>query len=468
MSVSSQTNVPIDTLRAWISGDVIGPGDEGYDEARAVFMPGFDRRPDVVVRPVDALEVGFVVLLAKLTGAPLAVRSGGHSSAGHGTSEGGIVLDLGRLRTLKLDPGRRIAWVGTGLTARDVVEAAGAYGLTVPFGDTGSVGVGGLTLGGGIGYLVRRHGLTVDSLLGAEVVTADGRVRNVDARNDADLFWAIRGGGGNFGVVTRLTFRLHPVDTVLGGPLVLPATPDTLAGFVAAAEAAPDDLTLIANVMRAPPLPFVPAEHHGRPIVFATLVHAGPIEAAERDLAPFRALGPLADLVRPLPYPELFTGEEQPAPAGAIARTLFLDRVDGETAAAMLERLDASTAPIAAVQLRVLGGAVARVPRHATAFAHRESRILANVGVVFYDVAEAPVHEAWAAETAAALRQDDGGAYVNFLADEGEERVRAAYPGATWERLRAVKRRYDPGNLFRLNQNVPPAEAGGLPLEEAA
>jgi FAD/FMN-containing dehydrogenase len=340
MTVISQPNVPIETLRAWISGDVIARGDAGYDEARTVFMPGIDRRPAVVVRPVDALEVAFVVMLAKMTGVPPAVRGGGHSPAGHGVCDDGIVLDLGRMRKLALDPGNRLAWAEAGLTAGEVVDAAGAYGLTVPFGDHAGVGIGGLTLGGGVGYLVRKHGLTIDSLLAAEVVTADGRRRLVDADHDADLFWAIRGGGGNFGVATRFKFRLHPVDTVLGGLLALPATPATVAGFVTAADAAPDELSAIANVLRAPPLPFIPAEHHGKLTVLAMLVHTGPIAADEDDVAPFRALGPpLADFVRPLPYPELFRAEERPAPAGAVGRTLFLDTIDEAVAEAMLERL---------------------------------------------------------------------------------------------------------------------------------
>jgi FAD/FMN-containing dehydrogenase len=468
MTAISQANVPIDTLRSWLTGDVIAPGDERYDEARAVFAPGVDRRPAAVVRPVDALETAFVVMLAKLTGTALAVRGGGHSSAGHGVCDDGIVLDLRGLRKLALDPDSRVAWVEAGLTAGEVVSAAGAYGLTVPFGDTGSVGVGGLTLGGGIGYLVRKHGLTIDSLLAAEVVTADGRIRQVDEEHDPDLFWAIRGGGGNFGVATRFKFRLHPVETVLGGLLVLPATPWTLAGFVAAAGEAPDELSAIANVLPAPPLPFIPAEHHGRLVILSMLVHAGELADAERDVAPFRALGPLADFLRPQPYTAMFPNEERPAPAGAIGRTLFMERIDEAAARVMLERLRWSSAPTAAAPVRVLGGAVARVPRDRTAFAHRESRILVTVGALFDDVADAPLHEDWVQGTVDALRQGDGGAYVNFLADEGDARVRAAYPGATWERLRAVKRRYDPGNLFRSNQNIPPAGETGFALEAAA
>jgi FAD/FMN-containing dehydrogenase len=455
---STRTAVSIPRLRADLAGTVIAPGDFGYDAARAVFYGGFDRRPAVIVRPADAGEAAYVVALAREHGLELAVRSGGHSSAGHGVTEGGIVLDLSLMKGLEIDPDRRIASAQTGLTTGEVTTAAGRHGLAVGFGDTGSVGIGGLTLGGGIGLLVRKHGLTIDDLLAAEVVTADGRRLRADGEHHPDLFWALRGGGGNFGVATRFEFRLHPVGTVTGGMLILPATPETIAGFVSAAEQAPEELSAIANVMTLPPMPFLPSEHHGRLGILALLVHAGATEDGERALAPFRALAtPIVDLVRPLPYPEMFPPEEGAFRPIASARTLFLDTADRDVAETILEHLRASTAAMSAAQLRVLGGAMARVPADATAFAHRTSRIMATVAAIYGSVGEAPVHEAWATEFAAALRQDDPGAYVNFLTDEGQERVRAAYPGATRDRLAAIKRRYDPTNLFRLNQNVPPA-----------
>ena len=411
----------------------------------------------MIVRPVDAAEVAYVVALARESGLELAVRSGGHSSAGHGVSDGGIVLDLSSMKALDVDATGRVAWAETGLTAGEVTSALGEHGLAVGFGDTGSVGIGGLTLGGGVGYLARKHGLTIDDLLAAEIVTADGLLLRIDSDNDPDLFWAIRGGGGNFGVVTRFQFRLHPLETVTGGILVLPATPEVIAGFIAAAEEAPEDVSTIANVMRAPPMPFVPSEYHGELVVLAMIVHAGPAENGERAVAPFRALAPpIADLLRPMPYPEIYPPDDPDYRPLAAARTLFLDTIDGGVAGEILDHLAASTAQMPVAQLRVLGGAMARVPAEATAFAHRTSRIMVNVAAVYATVEEAPVHEAWVAEAAAALRQGDPGAYVNFLGDEGEERIRAAYPGGTWDRLVAVKRRYDPANLFRLNQNIPP------------
>jgi FAD/FMN-containing dehydrogenase len=412
----------------------------------------------MIARVANAADVARVVAHARETGLELAVRSGGHSPAGHGASDGGIVLDLSDMRALQIDAKRRTAWAETGLPAAGYTAAAGAYGLATGFGDAGSVGIGGITLSGGVGFLVRRHGLTIDDLLAADVVTAEGELVRADAERHPDLFWAIRGGGGNFGVVTRLRFRLHPVGTIVGGMLILPATADVIASFVAEADAAPEGLSTIANVMTAPPLPFLPTEHHGRPVVMAQLAYSGAVEAGQRAVDRFRALAtPLVDMVRPMPYPELYGPAQEDYHPVAVARTMFVDRVDRRAAEAIVGRIEASSASMAVTQLRVLGGAMARVPVAATAFAHRRSAIMVNVVAVYERPDDRPKHEAWVAGLAAELHDGDAGAYVGFLADEGSERVRAAYPGPTWDRLAAIKARYDPDNLFRLNQNVPPA-----------
>jgi FAD/FMN-containing dehydrogenase len=447
----------IPRLRDRFDGRVTAPGDPGYDQARKVFYGKWDRRPAAIVRPADAAEVAQVVGLARDTGLELAVRSGGHSLAGHSVADGGIVLDLSQLTALEVDRERRGAWAQTGLTAGAYTKAVGADGLVTGFGDTGSVGIGGLTLGGGVGYLVRRHGLTIDNLLAAEVVTADGRVLQVDHQRHPDLFWAIRGGGGNFGVATRLRFRLHELPGIVGGMLLLPADAGVIEGFVAAAGAAPEELSAIANIMVAPPMPFLPAEAHGKLVIMATLAYAGDAEAGERALAPFRALAePLADMVQPMPYAGLFEPQEDIEVVEESARSMFLDGFDRAAAETVVQHLQASTAPMAVAQLRVLGGAMARVPADATAFAHRDRPIMAGVGAVYEHAADRPAHDAWADGFAAALRGRPG-VYVNFLADEGPERVREAYPGPTWDRLVEVKRRYDPHNLFHRNQNIPPA-----------
>lgn len=449
---------PAERLRAALRGEVIAPGDPGYDKARAIFYGGHDPRPALVVRPADAADVARAVDFARESGLALAVRGGGHGIAGHSGGDGAIVLDLVRLKGLTIDPEGRTAWAGGGLTAGEYTAAAAEYGLVTGFGDTASVGIGGITLGGGVGYLVRKYGLTIDDLLAAEVVTADGRLLYVDERSHPDLFWALRGGGGNFGVVTRFKFRLHELREVLGGTLVLPATPEVIAGFVAAAQAAPDELSTIAGVMKAPPLPFLPPELHGQPILMVSLVYAGVGEAAERAVAPLRALArPIADMVRPMRYVEIYPPDEGGAHPMAQGRTLFVERVDRAVAAMILERIRSSTAMIAVAQIRVLGGAMARVPADATAFAHRGAPILMNVGALYQRPEEGAAHAAWAEALAQDLRQGVEGAYVNFLGAEGEARVREAYPGATWERLAAVKRRYDPGNLFSRNHNIPPA-----------
>ena len=446
-------------LAAGLRGRVVTPDDADYDRLRTIVSPeGAARMPAAIVRVADANDVARVVDFARDGGWELAVRSGGHSGAAHSTTDGGIVIDLRDMKALDIDTESRTAWAETGLTAGEYSIAAYERGLATGFGDTGSVGIGGLTTGGGIGYLVRKHGLTIDSLMAAEIVTADGQILTVDEANQPDLFWAIRGGGGNVGVATRFKFALVPIDQFTGGMLILPATDETVEGFVRAADGAPDELTTIANVMNAPAMPFLPEEVVGRLVILGMMAYAGPADDAERALAPFRALAdPLADLVKPSPYPEMYPPEDPEYHPAAVARTLMIDRVDREAAVLIVDSLDASDASMRVVQLRVLGGAMARVPADATAFAHRSSRILANVAAFYEGDADRAVREAEVDRLAQGLRQDDTGAYVNFLGDEGEAGVRAAYPGRTYERLAEIKRRYDPTNLFRLNQNVRPA-----------
>ena len=460
-STASGSRIDLTGLRSQFQGRLLGPEDSDYEQARAVVAGGVDSRPAVIIRPAVDADVTRAIALARETGLALAVRSGGHSGAGHGTCNGGIVIDLRDMKAIDIDVAGRTAWAEAGLTAAEFTAAAGAHGLAVGFGDAGSVGLGGLTLGGGVGYLARKHGLTIDNLIAADVVTADGELLRVDEQSHPDLFWALRGGGGNFGVVTRFRFRLHEVDQVMGGMLILPATAETVAGFVAAAEAAPEEMTTIANVMNCPPMPFVPEQHHGSLVIMALVCCAGDAAVGQEAMAPFLALAePIANMVRPMPYPEIYPPEDPDYHPTAVGRTLFLETVEADTAAVIVERLAGSDASLRVVQLRVLGGAVSRVPADATAYAHRTSRIMANVAAFYEGVEDRLVRQAWVEEFVGVLRQGDGGAYVNFLADEGPDRVRAAYPGTTWDRLGAVKVAYDPENLFRLNQNVPPAETG--------
>jgi FAD/FMN-containing dehydrogenase len=291
------------------------------------------------------------------------------------------------------------------------------------------------------------------------MVTADGRQLHADKDTNPDLFWAIRGGGGNFGVVTRFKYRLHPVGQVYGGMLVLPATAETVDGFMRAAADAPEELSTIANVMPAPPMPFLPEELHGKMIIFALMGAVGDLEAGERMMAPFRALAtPLADMLAPMPYPDIYGPEDPDYRPTPVQRCFFIDHVDLPMAQAIVDALEASDAPLRAVQLRALGGAMARVPTDATAFAHRDAPILAVV-VAFHDTTDADKAKRrdWVEELWGRMRQGPDRTYVNFLTLDDPERISAAYPPETWNRLRQIKARYDPENLFRGNMNIPPA-----------
>ncbi len=421
--VSELVPLDVEDVRRTIKGRVITPVDADYDAARAVMLGGVDARPALIVRVADTDDVRAVIALARDHGLDLAVRSGGHSGAAHSTVEGGVVLDVRDLDSLEIDEAARTAWAGSGLTAGAYTVAAAERGLATGFGDTGSVGLGGLTTGGGVGYLVRKYGLTIDNLLAAEIVTADGEVHLVDETNEPDLFWAIRGGGGNFGVVTRFKFRLHEVPQIVGGMLLLPATADTIAGFVAAAAAAPEELSTIANVMPCPPMPFVPEEHHGEVVILGLLCWAGPVEEGQAAMAPFRALAtPIADLLHPGSYKEMYPPEDPDYHPLAMSTTLFIDSLDRELAQTIVDHLEASDAAMrvaAAPRARRRDGQGrpgrdgVRPPRSPD---HGQRRLVLRGRL--HDKAR---REAWVRGLAEALHQRDG-AYVNFLANEGPER----------------------------------------------
>ena len=350
------------------------------------------------------------------TGHELAVRSGGHSGPGFGTTDDGIVLDLSDLKCIAIDVEQQTVWAGTGLTAGELTRAVGEHDLAIGFGDSGSVGIGGITLGGGIGYLVRKFGLTIDNVLAAEVVTADGRTVRADAHTNPDLFWAIRGGGGNFGIVTRFKYRLHTLPRVVAGTLMLPATAEIIAGFAAAAEAAPDELSTIVNVMPAPPMPSVPAEHQGRLVVMAQMTYAGDPADADAALAPFRALAtPIVDDLRPMVYADLFAAKPKSrSTMSAAGQTLFTDAIDVTAARRILARLTSGEAPMRVVHFRVLGGAMGRVATDATAFAHRQSRIIVNVAASYAGDDERVSSQAWVDAVAADLRGAEFGRIRQF------------------------------------------------------
>jgi FAD/FMN-containing dehydrogenase len=441
-------------------GQVIMPGAPDYDRARRINNASVDRHPALIVRPTGADDVALVVAHTQEQGLPLVVRAGGHSMAGHSTADGALVLDLSDMRDVEIDAVGRTAWADAGILAGEYTAATHALGFVTPFGDTGSVGVAGITLGGGVGWLVRKHGMTIDSLLAVEIVTADGRQRTASAVEEPDLFWAVRGAGANFGVVTRLQFRLHPLENVLAGDIVYPATRDVLRGLVPTLLAAPDELTAMPLIMLAPPDPANPDEHHGRLVVSVSVVWSGTPHASERALAPLRALGsPISDSVAWKPYPDLFSPVDRDAePTWAISsRCLFVDSLDDAMIDVIQRRLTDPGAPQALVQLRVLGGEMARVPGDAAAFGWRDQPLLLWLITPDHDIGRAADLEAWTAAFHAELAANGAATYVNFMGDEGAEAVRHAYPAASYARLRELKRRYDPDNVFRANHNIWPA-----------
>ncbi|MFL5651358.1 MAG: FAD-binding oxidoreductase [Chloroflexota bacterium] len=459
---STADALDFEAFEASIHGSIILPGSAEYDEARLVHNANADRRPALIVRAADAADVAQTVTLARESGLELSIRGGGHSLAGYGTNDGGIVLDLGPMKGLHIDPERRLAWAQPGLTAGEYTVAAAAHGLATPFGDTGSVGISGLTLGGGIGWLVRKYGLAIDALVAVEIATGDGRVVTASEESHPDLFWAVRGGGGNFGVVTRFQFKLYPVGEILGGALFMPATRDVLRGLVPIAAAAPEELSTISFLMALPPAPFIPAELVGTTSLVIMFVWAGDPADGQAALQPFRDLAtPLADMAMPMPYPgiyEMLRDAEQRSLG--VHRSRFLSTLDDDAVDAILEAVAAPSSPGAMIQLRVLGGAMARIPATDTAFAHRDAAVMATIMTLYDDPSTEAAHVAWTVGLHEKLAPNSVGVYSNFLEAEGDERIRAAYPAGTYERLAEVKRRYDPSNLFHLNQNIRPAARG--------
>jgi FAD/FMN-containing dehydrogenase len=449
----------LEMLRSRLRGQLITPGDADYDDARRVLYFNVDRHPRAIVRAQDAQDVATTVNYARDHALPLAVRSGGHSLAYLSVIDDAVVVDLSHMARVSIDPEARIARVQPGATSGDLAGPANAHGLALSTGDTHSVGMGGLTTGGGIGFMVRKYGLAIDNLLSAQVVTAGGDILTASAEEHPDLFWAIRGGGGNVGIVTEFVFRLAPVSQILGGELMLPASREVLRGYLDYAASAPDDLTTIANLIYAPPAPHVPQEHVGKLVLSILVSWTGDIPAGERALEPLRALAtPIADVVAPIPYPQIYRfTEHQAAPHAASIRMMFADELSDAALDAALSAMERASSPFSLIQFRGLGGAMARVGNDATAFAHRQRRYFVAIIGLWLDADEdAIVHEAWTAALWRTIRHEGCGVYVNFLEVEGPDRVREAYPPATFARLAAIKWRYDPRNLFRFNQNVPP------------
>jgi FAD/FMN-containing dehydrogenase len=455
------TSQQLDALRSRVAGPLLGPDDAGWDEAVLIWNGMVAREPALVVQPVSAGDVAATVAFARDHGLLLGVKGGGHNIAGTAIADGGLTLDMARLRDVTVAPAARRADVGAGCLLQDVDGATQAHGLATVLGFVSQTGVAGLTLGGGFGYLTRRFGWAADNLQEVEVVTADARVRTASRDEHADLFWALRGGGGNFGVVTRFSFRLHEVGpTVTGGLIAWSAdrAAEVLAAYRELTESAPRELTAAATVRLAPPAPFLPERWHGKPIVAILVCHTG--RDAAGDLAALRALGePLADVIAEKPYTAQQSMLDPMEPKGPHRywKTEFLPGLSEAYLDAFLEGALRATSPLSQSIIFHLAGALNERAADHGAVGNRDARYVSGFSGA-WPPGPAEPHVAWVRESWARIRPfSTGGNYVNFqLADDDGARTATAY-GQNYARLRRVKAAYDPENLFRVNRNIPPA-----------
>lgn len=463
------SSADMDALVARLHGSLVRPDDPAYDSARSIYNAAYDRRPALIARCAAAADVAAAIAFARVHGLEIAVRSGGHSIAGHSTTEGGLVIDLSSMKTISIDPIHRTARLDPGLTWAEVAAAAQPHGLALTSGNMGSVGVGGLLLGGGIGWMVRKYGLTIDRLRAVELVTADGRFLRASADEHTDLFWGLRGGGGNFGVATAFEVDLHPAGTVFGGVVFYDAAEAEriVPAFAHLAAAAPDELTAQGLFMCAPPLPFITPALVGKPVFAIFVCYTGDLAEGERVVAPLRVLGtPLADVIAPMPYSAMFAltddGAEHRQPQDG--RSLFLKTVNDEVLQTFVREMLVYLAPGMIAQVSILGGAMGRVAADSTAFAHRDAQmgLLIAVGGANIAPLQVGMERIWQA-----IRPYGGGVYVNFIANEGVQRVREAYPVATYARLAELKRKYDPTNLFHSEPEYYPHEKCGLTSDDS-
>jgi FAD/FMN-containing dehydrogenase len=455
-----------ETFRSGFGGEVVVPGDPTYDEVRAVWNGEFDKRPAVIARCQKTEDIVEAVRFARESGLPLAVRGGGHSLAGLSSCDDGIMPDLSLMREVQVDPTTRTAIVQPGATWADFDAATQAHGLSSTGGLISHTGVAGLTLGGGIGWLMRKYGLAADNLSAAEVVTADGSVVRASNSDEPELLWGLRGGGGNFGVVSSFEFRLHPVGPmVLGGLMAFPLDQGraVLQTYRTWAAELPDEFTTMAAVITAPPAPFVPAELVGQKVVGIPGAWCGDVDTGMAALAPMRALKPAIDVFGPMPYAALQGMLDEGAPKGihAYTRSGYAADLSDGLIDAVIEHGAKMTSPFSQFHFHQMGGAVARVGEDDTAFGNRRAAYAYTINAMWLEPDEDGRHEAAnRAAFEAFAPYSTGGVYVNFLGNEGGARVRAAYSDAKYERLANLKRTYDPDNLFRLNQNIEPAAVG--------
>jgi FAD binding domain/Berberine and berberine like len=449
-------------LERSVRGELVRPQDPSYDEHRAVWNGSIDRSPGVIVRCTGVADVIAAVRFVRRTGMPVAVRGGGHSFPGLSVCDGGVVIDLGPMKGIRVDPEARTARAQAGVLIGELDRETQEFGLAVPAGIVTHTGLAGLTLGGGIGWLQRKHGLTIDNLVSVDLITAEGELVSASGRENPDLFWGVRGGGGNFGVVTEFEFRTQPVGpVVLAGPIFWPMedSPRLMRFYREWIAEAPDELMTLVIHRKAPPLEFVPEDLRGKPVVAVVCCYAGPVEEGERCIRSLRGFGsPVLDLCEPKPFTDHQAMFDPTFPHGrwyyfrACDVAALTDEVIDITAEHSM-RIDS---PLTAFPIWQMGGAVARVGEDDTAFNGRSAGHTFNISGITETADGFDREREWARGLWSALEPHHTTTYVNFLMDEGEERIREAYGAEKYDRLKALKRKYDPDNVFRLNQNIAP------------
>ncbi len=468
MTPRNAQNLPeqaVSELRAMLRGAVVMPEDPDYGHTRQVWNAMIDRHPSIIVRPRGAADTMAAVRFAGEHGFEIAIKGGGHNVAGNAVCDDGLMLDFSEMTSIRVDPANKTARVEPGALIQDLDRETQAHALATPGGFISSTGLAGLTLGGGFGYLSRKHGLTVDNLRSADLVTAGGGFVRTDAEHNPELFWGIRGGGGNFGVVTSFEFALHDLGAgVFAGPVVhaFEDAPKALREVAEVMRQAPDAVSCLPVIRHAPPAPFIPEAFHGRMIVLFALIYAGDPAAGEAALQPFRAIGnPIADAVGVKPYTAFQSMFDASASAGArnYWKAHYLADLTPEGIGVLCEHATGMTSKESVIGMLSLGGAVARQPAGSTPYPHRDAAWVLNIQSRWREAGEDARHIAWARETFEAMAPfTTGGVYVNFISgDEGDERIRAAYGDAAYGRLAALKRDWDPKNIFHLNQNIMPA-----------
>jgi hypothetical protein len=452
----------LNELGASFRGELVRPADPTYDVHRRVWNGSIDKYPALIARCTGVADVIAAVRFARETGLVIAVRGGGHSFPGHSVCDGGILIDLGPMRGIRVDPKARTARVQAGVLWGELDRETQEFGLATTGGIVTHTGVAGLTLGGGIGWLQRKYGLTIDRLLSVDLITADGQFVRASATENPDLFWGVRGGGGNFGIVTEFEFRLDPVGPiVLAGPIIWPMaeSPKVLRFYRDWIAEAPDELMTIVVQRRMLPLPFVPPELHGEPVLSVGCCYAGSVEKGEQVVRPLREFGkPVLDLCKPKPYLVHQAMFDATFRHGwwYYFRACDVAELGDDVIDIMVEHGSRIVSPITSVALWQMGGAVPRVSESETAFNGRDAAFTFNINGNSETAEGFEAERGWARTYWSALEPHHTSVYVNFLMDQGEEAIRHAYGPDKYDRLKALKRRYDPGNLFRLNQNIPP------------